>query len=78
MYNNYNMYFKNYFWGYNMLGVMSESFSIGTTIITLINILLVILFIYIIKLITKQYSKIKQLEKDIGELKNNNQEKHSN
>ncbi|ORH99989.1 hypothetical protein B5723_15160 [Mammaliicoccus sciuri] len=61
-----------------MLGVISESFSIGTTIITLINILLVILFIYIIKLITKQYSKIKQLEKDIGELKNNNQEKHSN
>ncbi|MEB8265415.1 hypothetical protein PYH69_14825 [Mammaliicoccus lentus] len=61
-----------------MLGVISESFSIGTTIITLINILLVILFIYIIKLITKQYSKIKQLEKDIGELKNSNQEKHSN
>lgn len=61
-----------------MLGVISESLSIGTAIITLINILLVILFIYIIKLITKQYSKIKQLEKDIGELKNSNQEKHSN
>lgn len=61
-----------------MLDVISKSFSIGTTIITIISILLVILFVYIIKFITKQFSKIKQLEKDIGELKNNNQEKHSN
>lgn len=52
-----------------MFDLISETFSIGTTIITILNILLVILFIYIIKLITKHFSKIKQLEKEVSELK---------
>lgn len=53
-----------------MFGLAAESFSIGTTIITILNILLVILVVYIIKLISNHFSKVKQLEKDVTELKN--------
>lgn len=54
-----------------MFGLAAETFSIGTTIITILNILLVILVVYIIKLISNHFSKVKQLEKDVTELKMN-------
>ena len=69
MYNIHNIYFKNIRRS-NMFGLVAESFSIGTTIITILNILLVILVVYIIKLISNHFSKVKQLEKDVDELKN--------
>jgi biopolymer transport protein ExbB/TolQ len=53
-----------------MFGLARETFSIGTTIITILNIFLVILVVYIIKLISNHFSKVKQLEKDVLELKN--------
>ena len=53
-----------------MFGLAAETFSIRTTIITILNILLVILVVYIIKLISNHFSKVKQLEKDVAELKN--------
>ena len=53
-----------------MIGLAAETFSIGTTKITILKILLVILVVYIIKLISNHFSKVKQLEKDVTKLKN--------
>jgi hypothetical protein len=54
-----------------MFGLERETFfSIGTTIIIFLIFFLVILVVYIIKLISNHFSKVKQLEKDVFELKN--------
>jgi hypothetical protein len=68
MYNIHNIYFKNYSEVKYVWVSKEKLFSIGTTIITILNILFSYfgcLHLHIIKLISNHFSKVKQLEKDV-------------